>query len=122
MTTLETPDANELKPILIGRKIIKAEKTGEFTGELTLDNGEILKVAGNEGGCTCSSGDYPLEVLNTCENAITNVVVENNPADYDGWYRVFVFSADEKIALAPFEGGDGNGYYGTGWWLTISAS
>lgn len=106
-------------------------------GNLTLSDGTVLKVWGNTGGCICGAGDYLLTELNDVDNVITNVEVEEQPnGDYlpcpecgeegcfdhyglGGSYRIFVFAEDRRINLASFEGSDGNGYYGTGWWLTV---
>jgi hypothetical protein len=38
----------------------------------------------------------------------------------DGYYRIFVFADNRRINVASFDGSDGNGYYGTGWWLAVS--
>ena len=57
------------------------------------------------------------------DNIITNVEFYNDPAsDYtggDGNYSIFVFADNKKINLATFEGSDGNGYYGTGYYVTV---
>ena len=137
------PDAERLRSLLFGRKVVRAEVRDENptrydagpTGFLTLDDGTVLKLWGNDGGCACSAGCYPLTVLNTWDNAITNVEVEERPDDESacpvcdryscdhkrdaGWYRIFVVAEDRHL-LASFEGSDGNGYYGTGWWLSVS--
>lgn len=137
------PDAERLRALLYGRKVVKAEIRDESpeswtvgpTGYLTLDDGTVLKVWGNDGGCACSAGCYPLTVLNTWDNAITNIEVEERPdgeggpchtcgKSYcyehyeEGSYRIYVVAEDRHL-LASFEGSDGNGYYGTGWWLTV---
>jgi hypothetical protein len=79
-----------------------------------------------------------LASLNGCDNIITNVEVEDHSdSDYaecaacgktscyehdnPGYYRIFVYAEDKKINLASFEGSDGNGYYGTGWWLAVAS-
>jgi hypothetical protein len=127
-------DFEQLRSALFGRKIVNAETIDDFEGQLTLDDGTILRVGGNEGGCSCGAGDYPITTLNTVDNAITNVIVEENP-DYDdgkcekcdswscehrGWYRIYVVAEDHTQHLvASFEGSDGNGYYGTGWWISV---
>lgn len=117
----DMPSENRLRELLVGRKVIQAKKDERGAGLLTLDNGTILKVGGNEGCGGCSSGWYDLAVLNTCDNAITNVEVEEPEGDeYDreGEYRIFVF-ADARTLLASFDGSDGKGDYGTGWWLSV---
>lgn len=141
------PDEDRLRALLVGRKVVSARVSDESpadsymvgpTGFLTLDDGTVLRVWGNDGGCSCSAGCYPLATLNDCDNVIANVEVEARPdSDYgedpcpacgkrdcwehQGWYRVYVF-ADARHLLASFEGSDGNGYYGTGWWLSVEAS
>lgn len=34
-------------------------------------------------------------------------------------YRIFVLAQDQRFELAAFDGDDGNGYYGTGFWFTV---
>ena len=143
MTTATEHNPNEarLKELLLGRKIVHVEKQsptdGEYTpglvGVLTLDDGTTLRVGGNDGGCSCGAGDYSLETLNTVDNAIANIIVEERPdqeerceicdkysCEHNGFYRIFVIAEDHNQHLvAQFDGSDGNGYYGTGWWLTV---
>lgn len=140
------PEEDRLRELLFGRKIVKVSMNPpsdikfdhyyRAEGTITLDDGTILYVAGNVGGCSCGAGDYPLSVLNTVDNAITNVRVEERPdedercsepgcdnwsCEHRGWYRIFVVAEDHTEHLvASFEGSDGNGYYGTGWWLAVS--
>lgn len=148
---LYTPDADELRPVLMGRRIVKAEMSntkppskywdGGPTGTLTLDDGTVLHVWGNDGGC-CSAGCYPLEHVAKCDNIITDVEVHADPDgdDYstkcpecgsyycrhdaadrpEGVYRIFVFHGDQRINVAEFSGTDGNGYYGTGFHVRVS--
>jgi len=118
-------EEDKLREVLVGRKIVKAERKGdhEFDGLLTLDDGTILEVEGNEGGCCCSSGDYYLTELNTVDNIITNVTIQQDPAeDYGdgaGVYEIFVIANNQQINVARFEGDDGNGYYGTGFLIHV---
>lgn len=93
---------------------------------LLLDDGTLLRLVGNDGGCACSAGCYDLTALNGVENIITAVEFEDEPEgddpdlwDADGAYRIFVFAGNERINLATFEGSDGNGYYGTGYHLMV---
>jgi hypothetical protein len=144
------PSVDRLRALLFGRKIVRVEITDEAperyesgpTGRLWLDDGTVLKTWGNDGGCACSAGCYPLTTLNTVDNAITNVEIEEHPDgddvdskcrtcgkdycwedghDNQGYYRIFVIAeeTEERRLLASFDGSDGNGYYGTGWWLTV---
>lgn len=131
MTGEHMPSEERLRDLLMWKKVVKAEMTPDApddgmdpTGYLTLSDGMVLKVYGNEGGCSCGAGDYALTELNTVDNAITNVEVEEAPGgddeeSYEGSYRIFVFAEDRRLPLATFDGSDGNGYYGTGWWLQV---
>lgn len=142
------PSEERLRALLFGKRILNVEVRDEEpepneagpTGYLTLDDGTVLKLWGNDGGCSCSAGDYPLTTLNAVDNAITNVVIAERRAGDDvpcrvcgkegcythdeeeGYYRIFVVAEDQRHLLASFEGSDGNGYYGTGWWLKVTTA
>lgn len=129
-------DQGEIAALLIGHRIVAAEM-GTFKlsgddqrwgrrhaeGRLILDDGTELYLTGHEGGCACSSGDYPLEKVAAVDNVITSARVACSPAgdgeDGDGTYRIFVIADATEINVAEFVGSDGNGYYGTGFELTV---
>jgi hypothetical protein len=131
-------DVEALRSALAGRSVVAvkmvedAEETvgkwgPQVEGEVHLDDGRVLKLAGNE--CACSAGEYNLTQLNDMPiNGIMDVAVEVDDAgvDEDGegpqTYRLFVLAQDERIELATFDGDDGNGYYGTGFWFTVAPS
>jgi len=142
----ETPSVERMKELLVGRRIVESTISDEKpdpwtsgpTGRLVLDDGTRVKLWGNEGGCACGAGDYPLEALNPIDGVITNVEIVSEPSgdgqickkcgqkwcshqQEDGHYTIFVVAKDERLELAKFVGDDGNGYYGTGWWLEVEA-
>lgn len=108
-----------MKNILLYHKVIKVEVLNDQEAQLILDNGVILETAGNEGCGGCNNGWYYLKQLNKCDNAITNVECT---IDSDEWgddiYTIFVYAEDVRIPLLSYEGGD-NGYYGTGYTVTV---
>jgi hypothetical protein len=121
-------DEEEISKLLVGRRV---EKVSENT--LLLDDGTLLEVQGNEGGCSCGGGDYDLTELNNVDNAIMSVSIEERyktteeqeESDWSGdsqVYTIFVYAENEKIKLAEFEGDDGSGYYGTGFQITVKKS
>ncbi len=138
MTTTYT-EADDLSAVFLGRRIVAAEKleqrpegiafadwrTGtDPVGLLTLDDGTKVYAAGHEGGCGCSAGCYYLETLATTDNVITKVEVEDASVgdgddEEEGAYRIFVYCDATKINAAEFTGTDGNGYYGTGFHLSV---
>jgi len=116
-------DSHEaLKALLLGHAVSKVADD-----HLLLDDGTLLRLVGNDGGCACNAGCYDLTALNGVENIITAVEFEDEPGgdgdwnDYgaNGAYRIFVFAGNERINLATFEGSDGNGYYGTGYHVMV---
>lgn len=124
---LDENDLEELSALLVGRKVAKVDER-----TLLLDDGTVLDVRGNEGGCCCGAGDYELTTLNGVDNAIMSVQIDTGYKDgeeresyFDGgeqWYRIFVYAQNEQLLLAEFEGDDGNGYYGTGFQITVKKS
>ena len=125
-------DVDTLRNTLIGRSVatvqldrsLPAEDRGwlQPEGKVVLNDGTELILGGNEGGCSCGAGDYELVRLNDMPiNGITNVEVDvEETGEYgEATYRIFVLAQDERFELAAFDGDDGNGHYGTGFWFTI---
>lgn len=137
-TSYSENDGDQIAALLIGHRIVAAEK-GEFDypgrgwnekaeGRLVLDDGTVLYLTGHEGGCSCGAGDYPLGSVAAVDNIITAARVECSPSsddwdkdedDGEGAYRIFVIADAVEINVAEFTGTDGNGYYGTGFSLTV---
>lgn len=137
MTELQTLDHNDTEKIsalLTGRRITAVE-LGNFdrpdqdwgdtpTGKLTLDNGTVVLVIPNQGGCACSAGDYNLTSLAACDNVITSVRLAVESDEDDTWatdqsYRIYVLADATEINAVQIDGSDGNGYYGTGFALVV---
>lgn len=118
MKDLDECDEKEIKELLFGRKVKKVS-----ADTLLLDNGIELTVKANEGCGGCNSGWYYLQELNGCDNAITNVELvcdsEVEDSDNETSYKIFVFTEDKRIKLLQVDGDDGNGYYGTGYSITV---
>ena len=120
-------DTQSIVDALLGRRIVKLEKPPVSAysmgkAQILLDDGTVLLLEGRDGGCACSAGCYSLEhlaSLGDVDNIITNVVFHNDPQEDKGEYSIFVFADNKKINLATFEGHDGNGYYGTGYYITV---
>jgi len=121
MGNLYQDDEDKIRELLVGHKVTKVADD-----KLALDDGTILTVYPNIGGCSCGDGDYVLTALNGCDNIITNVSVQEEPApkDEDGYdggtiYSIFVFAENKALKLVEVAGDDGNGYYGTGFEISI---
>lgn len=119
---LDQTDVDQIKELLIGRKVINVEND-----IMALDNGTVLRIIPNEGCGGCNSGWYYLKQLNKINNAITNVEVCEEDIPYDEnndeprAYRIYVYADGivGKQTLLSVEGDDGNGYYGTGYEIEV---
>lgn len=130
-------EAQDTISLLIGRYVTNIE-TGTFETNswmedcekpqalITLDDGTKLLAVGRGGGCTCGQGDFEFTKAfyqGSPTARITNAMVEmEGEPDYDGdisatCFKVFVVVDDEKLPLLEFEGWEGEGYYGRGFWL-----
>lgn len=115
-------DNDDLSPVLAGRYVTKVD--GDT---LTLDNGLMLEFEGNE-GCTCGSGTYDLTKLfqrgtptaRIMSADVTTRLTDEDDEYSDVIYTLFVIVDDERLPLAEFEGNDGNGYYGSGFHVTVT--
>lgn len=112
---------DEIKSLFIGRKVVKAEGS-----DLTLDDGTVLQIIPNEGGCSCGAGDYYLDNISKFDNVITNVEVKDFGGENGDWwdeathtYQIFVYSGGISTSIADIKGDDGNGYYGTGFEIYV---
>ena len=126
MTTRHShDDTDALREALFGRSVVSVQTDEDDyspEGRVLLDDGTELILQGNEGGCSCGGGDYALTRLNDMPiNGITNVEVdvEKIGSDTRLTYRIFVLAQDQRFELAAFEGDDGSGYYGSGFWFTV---
>jgi len=130
-------DAQDTIGLLIGRYVTNIE-TGTFATEswmeecekpqalITLDDGTQLVAMGRGGGCACGQGDFEFTKAfyqGSPTARITNAMVEmEGEPRYDGdisatCFKVFVIVDDEKLPLLEFDGCEGEGYYGRGFWL-----
>lgn len=114
------PPTSRLHNLLFGRRVVDADL---YDRKLTLDDGTVLTLGGNEGCGGCPNGHYDLTVLNKVDNAISNVrevITSNDKHGEDLSYQIFVIFEDQTHELlAQFDGSDGNGYYGSGYWISV---
>lgn len=110
-------DNGEIEALLLGHRV-----TSATNDTLTLDDGTVLEVTGNE-GCACAYGNYDISALNTFDNIITKVeLVEDMAEDYSNEYgdvHLFVYAeGGNSVELIHAEGVD-SGYYGTGFSIVV---
>lgn len=124
--TIYHSDKEEIVELFVGKSVKKISED-----QLELSDGTVLQIVPNEGGCSCGAGDYDIDYINECENIITNVELvvtdidykdESTVWNYETSYDIFVYSGHQKINLVSIKGDDGNGYYGTGFWIQVMKS
>ena len=114
-TELRYTDEEAIKALLVGRKVVEVKDA-----TLILDNGTELVIIPNDGCWGCSSGNYWLDEINDCPNAITNVKFKDSDGHGSGdSLEVFVYAEHKKINLYTVKGDVGNGYYGAGYTIRV---
>ena len=113
---------------LIGKSIKKVESKGGMLAKegyiLTCNDGTIIEIEINEGCGGCENGWSSFEDLKKLEgnnNVITNIKVEYSK---DYWsvdkFTMFIYYEDGTINELIGDDGYGNGYYGGGFYVTIT--
>lgn len=113
---------------LIGKSIKKIEyKDGMLEPHryiLTCNDGTIIEIEPNEGCGGCENGwssFEDLEKLAKNNNAITNVKTEYMRGGfYDYRFKMFIYYEDGTINEITGDDGYGNGYYGGGFYVTVT--
>lgn len=116
-------DSDDMSPVLAGRYVVEAGDDA-----ITLDDGTVLEFEGNEGCGWCCSGNYGLTELfqrgtptaRIMSADVTTRLTDEDDEYSDVIYTLFVIVDDERLPLAEFEGNDGNGYYGSGFHVTVT--
>lgn len=120
---------NKVKQAIIGKRIASIQQDDDFKATVTLDDGTLLQVEGNEGGCECANGDWPISnllanmtrpkgrIMNAwIDNQIT---VDDHFMEIGGPITVFIMVEGEEYPLVEFTGYD-NGWYGHGFYCRVS--
>lgn len=116
---IDGEDIEEIKKLLLYKKIVEVHIIGERSGIMKLDDGTVLEIVANAGCGGCSNGWYYLDELNKCENAITNVELVYDQEGYDEVIQIFVYAEDTRIKAIDVYGDEGNGYYGRGFNISV---
>lgn len=121
------PDDSDWESLLVGHRIVHAEQYNEDEALLTLETGKKFRVRGNEGCGGCSNGYYWVSRIAAVDNVITAVRCDTEPVheSEDRYceeayvYHVFVITGAGEVEMLTVEGDDGNGYYGSGYYLEL---
>lgn len=122
-------DFDKIKEVIIGKQITSIEQKGTFKAVVTLDDGAILQLEGNEGCCCCGSGDWSIRNLlaNMAKPKarIMNAWIDNQikvgevDGDLQGPITVFIMAEGREYPLVEFNGYD-TGCYGHGFYCRVT--
>ncbi|WP_280350434.1 DUF7448 domain-containing protein [Nocardia abscessus] len=104
--------AEALRDVVIGRKIVRAEMSGDHT-YLHLDNGTRVTLRDSSDCCAYTDLDAFFLDPASVDHAITGVRTEG---DYSTW---FIFADMGDIMKMDVSWSEGNGYYGYGFDIEV---
>ena len=87
---------------------------------IVLEDGTRIEIEINEGCGGCDSGWSELSVAKSAnlDAAIMNVeYVEKSTSSYE--FKIFIYLANNETIELEGDDGVGNGYYGSGFWVTV---
>lgn len=106
-----------IEEAMVGRKIVHADND-----TLTLDDGTVLEIRGNEGCGGCPDGHYEVSEFLSKDNIPDNIITSvdlNSFGEQGEEYAIYVFAENTRINVATFSGDDGNGCYGAGYSILV---
>ena len=115
---LSSDELADLLKELVGMKI-----TSMYDELIVLEDGTRIEIDLNEGCGGCSSGWSELSIVNAMnsvdlEAAIMNVEYAQDNGSYDK-FKIFIYLANNETIELDGDDGFGNGYYGSGFWVTV---
>ena len=112
---LSSDELADLLKELVGMKI-----TSMYDELIVLEDGTRIEIDINEGCGGCSSGWSELSVAKSAnlDAAIMNVEYSQDNGSSDK-FKIFIYLANNETIELDGDDGFGNGYYGSGFWVTV---
>lgn len=115
---LSSDELADLLKELVGMKI-----TSIYDELIVLEDGTRIEIDINEGCSGCSSGWSELSIVNAMNSvdldaAIMNVEYSQDNGSSDK-FKIFIYLANNETIELDGDDGFGNGYYGSGFWVTV---
>lgn len=112
---LTSEDLADLLKELIGVKITSISKD-----LIVLEDGTLIEIEINEGCGGCDSGwsELTLSKSANLDAAIMNVEYTQDFKSSDK-FKIFIYLANNETIELDGDDGVGNGYYGSGFWVTV---
>ena len=114
----ENLTSEELADLL--RELIGVRITSINEELIVLEDGTSIEIEINEGCEGCSNGWSELSVAKSAnpDAAIMNVEYVEDRKSYDK-FKIFIYLANNETIVLDGDEGIGNGYYGSGFWVTV---
>lgn len=114
----ENLTSEELADLL--RELIGVRITSINEELIVLEDGTSIEIEINEGCEGCSNGWSELSVSKSANHdaAIMNVEYVEDRKSYDK-FKIFIYLANNETIELDGDEGIGNGYYGSGFWVTV---
>ena len=102
------------------RELIGVRITSINEELIVLEDGTSIEIEINEGCEGCSNGWSELSVAKSANHdaAIMNVEYVEDRKSYDK-FKIFIYLANNETIELDGDEGIGNGYYGSGFWVTV---
>ena len=114
----ENLTSEELADLL--KELIGVRITSISEDLIVLEDGTRIEIEINE-GCDCGSGWSELSVAKSAnlDAAIMNVEYVQDFKSYADKFKIFIYLANNETIELDGDDGVGNGYYGSGFWVTV---
>lgn len=114
----ENLTSEELADLLI--ELIGVRITSINEELIVLEDGTSIEIEINEGCEGCSNGWSELSIAKSAnpDAAIMNVEYVEDRKSYDK-FKIFIYLANNETIELDGDDGVGNGYYGSGFWVTV---
>lgn len=115
---LSSDELADLLKELVGMKI-----TSMYDELIVLENGTRIEIDINEGCGGCSSGWSELSIVNQMNSVDLDAAIMNVEYSQDNGasdkFKIFIYLANNETIELDGDDGVGNGYYGSGFWVTV---
>lgn len=105
-------------------KNLQEKRITKITDEkIVLDNGTVLLIEPNEGcgGCSAVWAEMDIDPYNpNIEAAVMNVEYKDTDDIRSDSFKIFIYMADNTSITMQGNNGNDNGYYGSGFWVTVT--
>lgn len=107
---------------LLNKELVGQRITRITDDRINLANGTILEIEPNRGCDCCSTGWAEMKISPNNPNieaAVMNVEYLNTDNDCSDSFKIFIYMANSTVTMEGNNGND-NGYYGSGFWVSVT--